>query len=111
MIHLNASFSAISRRVLVRIGDALASRIGKACVRRAAGVLGLGPELVGYWNRINLDLLPPRTFVAAIGEGSVMNSAERHRELVADLLAQSSRLGEPKVVSIARRSPAQQTRL
>ena len=69
-------------------------------------MLGLAPELMGYWNGINLDLLPPRTFVAPIVERSVVNSAERYRELVTDLFAQCSRLGEPKVVSIARRSSA-----
>ena len=40
-----------------------------------------------------------------------MGSAQRHRELVADLASHRAGLGEPQMVGVSGASPANQTRL
>jgi len=50
------------------------------------------PELPGSLGRIDAGILPPDGFIAYAVHQSMMDSTERHRELVARLAAQGPRL-------------------
>jgi hypothetical protein len=50
------------------------------------------PELPGSLGRIDAGILPPGDFIAYAVHQSVMDSTERHRELVARLATQGPRL-------------------
>jgi len=58
-------------------------------------------------NRERLELLlgPPRSLIAAAVEGAVMQSAQRHGELVAHPAPERGALGKPQVMRV-RGSPA-----
>ena len=53
---------------------------------------GLSPKLTGYLDGVNAGLLPPGYFVAHPVHQPMMDSTERHRELVARLTTQGPRL-------------------
>jgi hypothetical protein len=69
------------------------------------------PELSRDPQRVDRVLRPPRHFVCTQVEFAVMNAAERHGELVADLAPERGRLGEPKMMRIGRLSPTHEARL
>src|SRR5258708_7658047 len=60
---------------------------------------------------INSPSLPPADFVSGAMVVPVMCSAQRHRELVADLASHRARLSEPEVMGVGGASPTDQTRL
>src|SRR5216684_3633903 len=60
---------------------------------------------------INSPPPPPADFVSGVMVVAVMRSAQRHRELVADLAPHRARLSEPQMVGVRGTSPADQTRL
>ncbi len=60
---------------------------------------------------IDADLRPPAGFVPNAMDFAVMNSTQRHRELVAHLARHGARLGEAQMMGIARCSAANKTRL
>jgi hypothetical protein len=61
--------------------------------------------------RVNGPSLPPGDFVSGAMVVTVMNSAQRHRELVAHLQSHRPRLSESEVMSVSGASPADQTGL
>src|SRR5438105_257760 len=69
------------------------------------------PQLLrdGQWR--DLQVAPPGPFVALPVQLVVMGAAQRHRELVAHLAAQGSRLGKFQMVSVARGLPANEAGL
>jgi hypothetical protein len=69
------------------------------------------PQLLGDRYRRDLHVGAPGFFVAVPMQILVMSTAERHRELVADLASQGSRLGDLKVVRVRGCLFANQTRL
>ena len=56
--------------------------------------MGFLPEPFGDFQRIDLEVLPPRGFVACLVKLAVVGSTERNGEFVADLEPQGSRLGK-----------------
>jgi hypothetical protein len=50
------------------------------------------PELSGSLGRIDAGILPPRGFIAYTVHQSMVDSTERHRELVTRLATQGPRL-------------------
>ena len=73
--------------------------------------MGLSPEPAGDLDRINIGLLPPRALVACAMHRPMMPSAERDRELIADLAAKRPGLGKSEVVGIGGLTAAHETRL
>jgi hypothetical protein len=69
------------------------------------------PQLSGYDDGIELDRFPPLRFVTPVVQDTMVGSAERNRELVADPAAERPRLGESQMVGVRRPASAQQTRL
>ena len=53
------------------------------------------PKRAGSRKRIYSGLSPPRSFITAAMDLTVVRAAERHRELVAYLATERSRLREP----------------
>src|SRR5260221_14015950 len=72
---------------------------------------GLSPERTGDPNRVDACRLPPGLLVAGAMGGAVMRAAEWDRELIADLAAKCTGLGEPGVVWIRGLAAAHETRL
>jgi hypothetical protein len=72
---------------------------------------GLLPQLSGNGERIKLDQLPPCRLVAPAMEHTMVGTAKRNHELVADPAAQRARLGKSQVVGVRRPASAQQARL
>ena len=58
------------------------------------------PELLGDRGGINLECGPPSFLVTPGVQGAMVQAAERHRELVADLPAQSAWLREAQVMCV-----------
>src|SRR5437660_11245755 len=71
----------------------------------------LSPESAGNPDRIDAGLLPPRALVACAMHRPMMPSAERDRELIADLAAKRPGLGKSEVVGIGGLTAAHETRL
>ena len=69
------------------------------------------PQLLRDGQGRNLQICPPRPLVTLPVQLVVMSAAKRHNELVADLAAQGSGLGEFEVVRIGRPLLADQTGL
>ena len=69
------------------------------------------PEHPRRGERINSPSLPPCDFVSEAMEVTVMGSAQRYREFIADLESHGAGLGEPQMVRISRASSADQARL
>src|SRR5882762_3508379 len=63
---------------------------------------GRRPKLSGRFDRGNLQVDPPRHFVAVAMQLMMVLAAQRHGELVADLESQRPGLRELQVVSITR---------
>jgi len=62
--------------------------------------MGLPPELARDLQRLYTEPHPPILFVIDAVCLAVVATAERHRELVADLAAQGAKLSEAQVMSI-----------
>jgi hypothetical protein len=69
------------------------------------------PKVLGGLHRPNPKIRPPGLLIAKLVELSMMASAKRHCELVADFEAQRSRLSKLRVMRIGRLPSADQTRL
>ena len=65
-----------------------------------------GPKLVSHAHRLDAELPPPSDLVAGPMQIAMMGTAERHRELIADLEAKASWLREAQVVGIRRLASA-----
>ena len=72
---------------------------------------GLPPKLTGGLDWVDAGILPPRGFIADPVHQSMMNAAERHRELVARLAAQGPRLHETKMMWVGRLATAEEAGL
>ena len=72
---------------------------------------GLLPKAKRNRNRIDIELIPPRAFVASSVELAMMNPAQRNRELIRHPTAESARLREPDVMGLARLPTAHRARL
>src|SRR5579872_3088363 len=64
------------------------------------------PELQSERHWINVRFFPPRLFIAMSMDFAVMQPADRHRVLVADLSAERARLGEAQMMSVGRATAA-----
>jgi hypothetical protein len=60
----------------------------------------LFPELVGNLDRVDAGVPPPRALVACAMHRPMMAAAERDRELIADLAAERTGLGESEGVGV-----------
>jgi hypothetical protein len=58
------------------------------------------PELAGNLDRVNACLPPPRALVARAMHQPMMDATEWDRELIADLAAERTGLGETEVVRV-----------
>jgi hypothetical protein len=61
--------------------------------------------------RIDIHLMPPFEFVAALVEFTMVRTTQRHGELVADFAAEGALLRKPKKVRIRRAPTASQAGL
>src|SRR6516162_1974036 len=69
------------------------------------------PELAGNLDRVYAGLPPPIALVARAMHRTMMPTAERHRELIADLAAERTGLGKSEMVGIRGLAAAHETRL
>ena len=69
------------------------------------------PQLLGDWQGIDFQILPPDHFIASLMQLPMMAAAERYGEFVADFETQRSRLRKPQVMRIGRLPAADQTGL
>ena len=69
------------------------------------------PQHTGRGGRINTDVIPPVSFVAAAMHLAMMSAAQWHRKFIADLAPQRPRLRKAKMVNISRTAAANQARL
>jgi hypothetical protein len=61
---------------------------------------GLSPKLTGGLDGVDAGILPPGGFIAYAVHQPMMDSTERHRELVARLATQGPRLQVAQVVGV-----------
>lgn len=73
--------------------------------------MGFFAKVLGGFQRIDFESVPPHNFIAGLMKLPVMASAEWHCELIADFKANSSRLSKPQMMRIARLPTTDQTRL
>jgi hypothetical protein len=69
------------------------------------------PQPLRYRQRIEVELLPPHAFVAALMEFTVVGTAEWHGELIADFAPERPALREFKMMCVRRATAAGQARL
>ena len=69
------------------------------------------PEPAGNLDRIDAGLPPPRTLVARAVHRAMMPATKWDRELITDLAAERTGLGETEVVRVRGLAAAQETRL
>ena len=72
---------------------------------------GFFPELASNLDRVDPHIVPPRRFVAAVVDLTVMFAAERNRKFVADLSAECAHLGETEMMRIGRTRAAKKAGL
>jgi hypothetical protein len=77
--------------------EAIGRVSGRAARTRLVRILriiepGLAPKLTGGLHWVDAGILPPGSFIAHTVYQSMMDSTERHRELVARLATQGPRL-------------------
>jgi hypothetical protein len=72
---------------------------------------GFPPELSGDLDGIDALRLPPGDLIAGAMQVTVMDAAERHRELIAHFAAQRARLHEAQMMGIAGLAPTDQAGL
>ena len=73
--------------------------------------MGFKPERAGCREWIYSDIPPPRSFITAAMDLTVMPATYRHRKFVTHLATERSRLREPEMVRIRRPAAANQARL
>jgi hypothetical protein len=73
--------------------------------------MGFKPQRAGSRKRIYSGISPPRSFVTAAMDLTVVRATERHRELVTDLATERTRLREAQMVWIGGPATAYQARL
>ena len=73
--------------------------------------MGRQPERTGDGVGIDTGLCPPCRLIADAMHFTVMRTAQRYGELVARLATESTRLGEAKMMGVARLAAADQARL
>ena len=73
--------------------------------------MGLFPKMLRRFQRIDLQVLPPRLLVASLMHLSMMPPTERHSEFITDLKTDRPRLRKTQMMRIGRLPPADQTRL
>src|SRR5262249_33198395 len=93
------SHSAEKALRLLRLHHALASRM-----------VGLRPQSLRNFERIDFVLFPPSGFIRPQMQFAVMDPTEWHGELVAHFAAERARLGEAKMVCIRRTAPTDEAR-
>ena len=69
------------------------------------------PQLQRYWNRINVETLPPSGFVSGAMQLAVMKPADWDDELVAHASSESPRLGKREVMRVRRHTAAHEAGL
>ena len=67
---------------------------------------GMPPQPIGDRQRVDLDPLPPCSFVTRPVQFAVVDPAKRDGELVANFAAERPRLGKTQMVGIGRRPAA-----
>ncbi len=91
--------------------DVIASLVVRNRLLIVAGIaVSLGPQPRGNRERFQTLSVPPVSLGSCGVQFAMMQKAERHHELVADLLAEPVWLGKPKMVRVRRLSPADQAR-
>ena len=73
--------------------------------------MSLLPKILRGRKRIDLQVFPPSRFITCLMQLPVMPTTERYGELIADFQANGTRLGESKMVRVARLSTADKARL
>jgi hypothetical protein len=73
--------------------------------------MSLLPKILRGRKRIDLQVFPPSRFITCLMQLPVMPTTERYGELIADFQANAARLGESKMMRVARLSTADKTRL
>ena len=73
--------------------------------------MGLKPERAGSRKRIYSRVPPPRSFITAAMDLTMVRATERHRELIAHLATERTRLREAQMVWIGGPATADQARL
>jgi hypothetical protein len=73
--------------------------------------MGFKPERAGSRKRVYSRVPPPRSFVTAAMDLTVVRATERHRELIAHLAAERTRLREAQMMWIGGPATADQARL
>ena len=69
------------------------------------------PKLASRFDRCNLNICPPRDFVAVAMKLSMMFPAQRYGEFVADLVSECPGLCKFQMMRVTRGAPADQARL
>jgi len=62
--------------------------------------MGFKPKHASGCKRIYSGVFPPRTFIAAMMDLTVMRAAQRHRELITHLATERTRLRQAKMMRI-----------
>jgi hypothetical protein len=55
----------------------------------------LFPKALGYFERVDLEILPPSHLITGLVQLPMMTAAERYGELVTDFESERSGLGKP----------------
>jgi hypothetical protein len=71
--------------------------------------MSLLPKILGGRQRIDVEVFPPGDFVTGLMQLPMMATAKRHCEFIADFQTNAARLRKPKMMRIARLSPADKT--
>src|SRR5262249_1090357 len=95
----------------ISLGLRLRSSICGGSLRLAFGVdaplihAGLLPPLAGVLDRVDAGCLPPSLLIPGTVYRAVMDTAERHRELIAGLAAERARLQVAQVMRVGGLPP------
>ena len=73
--------------------------------------MGLHPKVLGGLQGIDPEVFPPALLIARLMQLSMVTTAERHGEFIADLKAHRSRLGKAQMMRVTWLASADQTRL
>src|SRR5262249_4009432 len=92
-------------------GSAMRPRQYRSLRRPSSHSARLFPEPAGNLDRVNAGLPPPRALVVGAMHRTMMPATERDRELIADLAAERTGLGEPEMMGIRGLAAADEARL
>ena len=73
--------------------------------------MGLVPKPFGNFQCVDIQVFPPRCFIAGLMQLTMMAAAQGHGELVADFKAQGPGLGKAQMMRIARLASANEAGL